>query len=48
MAEKWQELTDVDFSLQKVEGGHFYFEDPERRKRLLADLAGKCLENRTK
>ncbi len=48
MAEKWQELTDGDFALSQVEGGHFYFEDPERRKRLLDDLSGKCLENRAK
>ncbi len=43
MAEKWKKLTEADFSLMKLEGGHFYFEDPERRKLLLNFIAEKLL-----
>lgn len=45
MAEKWETMTEGEFSLMKMEGGHFYFEDPERRKKLLEHISGKCLIN---
>ena len=43
MAEKWESMTEGDFSLIKMEGGHFYFEDPERRKELLDFISEKLL-----
>ena len=43
MAEKWEKMTEGEFSLMKMSGGHFYFEDPERRKELLDFIAEKLL-----
>ncbi len=43
MAERWETMTEGEFSLIKMEGGHFYFEDPERRKAILEYIVDKLL-----
>lgn len=44
MVKKWKDMTKGNFSHLRMEGDHFYFEDPEKRKILLDRISSEMLD----